>query len=269
MDRNDFFNALWARYCTVAAQPKAINAQFKAHGESVINDHVALRSLAGTTFDLNGIGTLLEKIGYRQLDSYVFPDKYLDARSYYCVDNPNAPKIFVSTLRRGVLSDLAETILNELANALNNAPYQLSTLTQGVCWTPLSYSVFQELAAESEYAAWLSAWGLQANHFTVSVNHLKHFNSLTEVNEWIKSVGFQLNQSGGEIKGSKEVLLAQSATLADRVDYLFGCGQTRVIPSCFYEFAERFSNADGQLFQGFVTANADHIFSSTHLKKTT
>jgi hypothetical protein len=36
------------------------------------------------------------------------------------------------------------------------------------------------------------------------------------------------------------------------------------IPSCFYEFAQRYRLPDGNLYQGFVAANADKIFESTN-----
>jgi hypothetical protein len=264
MDRSTFFDALWSRYRHLTPQADAIQAGLQARGESVRNDHVALRSLAETPFDLDGIEVLLTTIGYQRLDQYVFPDKHLDARSYRCFDDPEAPKIFVSTLRRGVLSSTAEAVLDSCAKGLTKAPVELETLTSGICWQPISHASFQMLASESEYAAWLSAWGLQANHFTVSVNHLQTFQGLAEVNAWIRTCGFSLNQSGGEIKGSAEVLLAQSATVADQLAYRFGCGETHQIPSCFYEFAERFPDASGGLFQGFVTANANHIFDSTN-----
>ncbi len=36
------------------------------------------------------------------------------------------------------------------------------------------------------------------------------------------------------------------------------------IPSCFYEFAKRYPQADGELYTGFVAASADKIFESTN-----
>lgn len=264
MDRTAFFDALWRRYRTLTPQADAIQTGLLGRGEVVINDHIALRSLAQTPFDLDGIERLLQTIGYSGLDQYTFPEKHLDARAYRCVDDPDAPKIFVSTLRRGVLSRDCERELDVVAEGLADAPFALETLTKGPCWSPVSYTTFEQLASESEYAGWLAAWGLQANHFTVSVNALRTLAGLEAVNDWIKSQGFALNQSGGEIKGSAAVLLAQSSTCADHVDYAFGCGTKTSIPSCFYEFAERFPDASGALFQGFVAANATHIFESTH-----
>ena len=105
--------------------------------------------------------------------------------------------------------------------------------------------------------------GLRANHFTISVNHLKHPSSLQEVNALLKQAGFRLNHSGGEIKGSAEALLEQSSTLADRMSMTFAGDDRHEIPTCYYEFAIRYRDREGALFQGFVTASADRIFEST------
>jgi hypothetical protein len=126
----------------------------------------------------------------------------------------------------------------------------------------LPFASYQALREESEYAAWLAAHGYRANHFTVSVNDLPGFDSVAAVNAALKRAGYALNDAGGEIKGSPAVLLEQSSTLADRVPVRFSDGE-QVIPGCFYEFACRYPQADGSLYQGFVEASADKIFEST------
>ncbi|MFP3457566.1 DUF1338 family protein, partial [Psychrobacter sp. SIMBA_152] len=76
---------------------------------------------------------------------------------------------------------------------------------------------------------------------------------------------FALNTSGGEVKGSPEVLLEQSSTLADEYAVTFSDGDMR-IPSCFYEFAIRYPKPDGEIYTGFVAASADKIFESTNAR---
>jgi len=65
------------------------------------------------------------------------------------------------------------------------------------------------------------------------------------------------------IKGLPENQLVQASTLADTARFTFADGQTHEVPTCFYEFAKRYPDAHGQLFQGFVPANANAIFDST------
>lgn len=107
-----------------------------------------------------------------------------------------------------------------------------------------------------------SSFWIWPNHFTVFVNSLTKFDSLSVLNEHIKNHGFKLNSSGGEIKGSKEVLLEQSSTLANTIEVEFSDGKLS-IPACYYEFAKRYPQKDGKLYQGFVAASADKIFEST------
>ena len=38
------------------------------------------------------------------------------------------------------------------------------------------------------------------------------------------------------------------------------------IPGCYYEFAKRYPDSSGQLYQGFVAASADKIFESTDVE---
>jgi hypothetical protein len=95
------------------------------------------------------------------------------------------------------------------------------------------------------------------------VNHLGQTDELSEVNARLKEAGFVLNTSGGEIKGGPEVFLAQSSTMADRAPVSFS-DETAEIPSCFYEFAQRYNMPNGKRYQGFVAASADKIFESTN-----
>jgi len=74
----------------------------------------------------------------------------------------------------------------------------------------------------------------------------------------VKERGFILNSSGGEIKGTTDEGLVQSSTLAEKVKVQFSDGIYEV-PSCYYEFAQRFPGKDGKLFQGFIPESADKM----------
>lgn len=109
------------------------------------------------------------------------------------------------------------------------------------------------------------AFGFRANHFTVFINNLKKFSEVSQVNTFLKENGFRLNSSGGEIKGSKDELLEQSSTMSGLAEVNFKDGK-REIPSCYYEFAKRYPDNSGKLYQGFVAKSADKIFESTNTK---
>jgi len=135
----------------------------------------------------------------------------------------------------------------------------------GRLWENVSYELYQALRAESEYAAWTYVYGVRANHFTVYINSLERFDTIQDVNSFVKESGFKLNSSGGEVKGSPEKLLEQSSTLADMKDMKFTEG-VYSIPTCFYEFARRFKDESGELFLGFHVDSANKIFESTDLE---
>ena len=71
-----------------------------------------------------------------------------------------------------------------------------------------------------------------------------------------------MNESGGVIKGTSSDYLEQASTLANEVEVEFTDG-ARMIPSCYYEFAQRHSMPNGELFNGFIAKSADKIFEST------
>ena len=261
MDRTRFFEALWGDFASIAPQAAAILKRLEEHGEKVQNDHVAFR-----TFNLAPVSLeLLERhvigLGYTLLDEYQFDDKHLRARAYTCA---GSPRIFLSELLCEELSGWAQAIIGQL---LAQVPPGFAAAPQvfwaGRPWAPLTFAEYERLSNESEYAGWLSALGFRPNHFTVSINHLTKLNEVSDVLDFVEEAGYRINSSGGRVKGSREVLLEQGATLADRVPIQFAEGP-RIIPTCYYEFALRHCDHAGRLYEGFVPTSADRIFESTH-----
>ncbi len=258
---DQLFDRLWADYTAITPQAARIHELLVARGERVVNDHVALR-----TFDLPGLEIeVLDRAfvaaGYQPAQSYEFPEKKLHAY-HYEHPQPSRPKLFISALHVNELSSEAGTLVEQLAAQMERgAEAHPMFASSGRHWQ-LDRTTYERLASESEYAAWVAAFGLCANHFTVSVNDLATFSSLAELNEFLVDQGFHLNQAGGAIKGSPRELLEQSSTLADEVDVAMADGSHRV-PSCYVEFARRYPGPDGVLFQGFVPSSANRIFEST------
>ena len=170
------------------------------------------------------------------------------------------PKIFLSELLLEQFSIDLQKIFQEIFQNINLEGQEL--FTGGRSWE-IDFQTYNQLANESEYASWLYVWGFCPNHFTVSVNHLNSYQRLEEVNDLVKQNGFLLNESGGEIKGTPEELLEQSSILADKKYVSFSDGEY-LIPSCYYEFAKRYKDEDGRLYQGFIAKSADKIFESTN-----
>lgn len=63
----------------------------------------------------------------------------------------------------------------------------------------------------------------------MSVNQLDAFEEVKGVNDHLREAGFTINESGGEVKGSPDVLLEQSSTMADKVPVTFTEGTEMII----------------------------------------
>lgn len=257
----NLFENLWDNYLSVTPSAKRVH-QLLETDSRIINDHVAFRTFNIADVNIDKLAQHFIALGYEAAGEYHFEAKKLYAR-HYQHSNPEFPKVFISELLVDQLSDAAQTIIKRLVSQVSaDSVEQEAFLYSGKCWDA-SYAEYQQLLEESEYAAWMAAYGYRANHFTVSVNHLAQFDSVEAVNDALKDAGFTLNTSGGEVKGGADVFLAQSSTMADKASVAFSDG-THDIPSCFYEFALRYPMANGELYQGFVAASADKIFESTN-----
>ncbi|HBX26590.1 MAG TPA: DUF1338 domain-containing protein [Gammaproteobacteria bacterium] len=262
MNRDKFFDSLWKQYISVTPQARGIQSLLLRHGEEVTNDHVAFR-----TFDIQGFGLemvteLVAEIGYERFDSYVFPDKHLRAHAYWVPNEHDVPKIFFSELVCAELDSDSQSIIAEITSPLTGE-LTLKDLVGAYLFKRPTLEQYSRLCDASEYAGWLSTMGYQANHFTVNVNGLRTLDSIDGLIDLLVANQYPLNDVGGVIKGTNSDLLVQASTLADTIRFEFEDGFESDIPSCFYEFAYRFTDSTGQPFQGFIPNSANAIFEST------
>ncbi len=259
---------LWLDYSTLNPQAHRIHALLEARGEvvgqSLRNDHIAFRTFAHPGMDVTAMAAPFLAFGYAPGGRYEFPEKKLTAVHLQHPD-PLNPKIFISQIHPERLSSGARSMLQALINQVPRAFLAREDWCAGGRPWEVDFTAFEALERESEYAAWMSAFGFRANHFTVFANALRTFPDLPSLNLFLKANGFRLNASGGEIKGGPEIFLEQSSTLANEAEATFKEGP-RKVPGCYYEFARRYAMPDGKLFQGFNDKSADKIFESTDRK---
>lgn len=266
MNVGQFFDALWDDYVAMTPQAARIKSAFEQLGETVRNDHVAFRTLALDPIGLEQLEPHVLALGYQRFEPYQFPEKKLNAYGY-TPPQPDLPRIFLSELLVDQLSEPAQAILNRCAAQVDESQVaSADVLWGGRLWDPISWEEYQLLADESEYAAWLATVGIRPNHFTISVTDFQQYTSVEAVLDVVEELGCAVNTSGGRVKGSPAVLLEQGSTMADQLPMPFADGVERSVPTCYYEFAKRYPDADGRLFQGFVAASADKIFESTDAK---
>ena len=234
----------------------------------VQNDHIAFRTFNDPRINIDVLSSIFVQAGYEPKGNYEFPEKRLNARHFEHKGHPlEAPLVFISELKLELFSDFLQGFVNDLLDSIPESRYESKELIyDGTFFGSPSYEKYQKLLKESEYAAWLYINGFRANHFTVRVNGNKHLDSIEKVNAFLKAHGFRINGSGGEIKGSPEILLEQSSIMADKINITFDEGDYQV-PGCYYEFAKRYKDKSGKLFTGFVAKSADKIFESTDNKE--
>lgn len=263
-----FFDNLWQDYISMTPQAEAIANALAEQGEVVQNDHVAFRTFNIGPIQLKHLEPFILAMGYSRYEPYQFPSKKLDAYGYV-PPSPDLPRIFLSELRVEELSDSAQRIVRRLVDQIN--PQEVadaSIFWRGPLWQVPSHEEYEQLAGESEYAAWLSVIGLRCNHFTINVNALVGINDIEQMNRMIEELGFSINEAGGRVKGSAAVLLEQGATKASVQPFTFADGSQHEVTTCYYEFAKRYVDDEGALYQGFVAASADKIFESTDRHQT-
>ncbi len=252
---------LWKDYLDINPSAQYIFNLFIAKGEKIINDHIAFRTYNHPSINIDTLAQVFTPLGYTEKGEYDFKKKKLYAKHFEHA-NAEMPLIFISELQIEEFGSDTQEIIKELIDQIpENFTSHLSFIFSGRPWN-LSYSQYLSLKKVSEYAAWIAAFGFRVNHFTISLKNLNNFHGIEDVNQFLKNHGIQLNDAGGEVKGTRDDYLEQSSTVAYNKETTFSDGN-HVIPACYYEFAMRHKKPDGNLFRGFIAGSADKIFEST------
>jgi hypothetical protein len=276
-----FFNNLWQYFKSKNHQAVQVENYLKSRNIVWCHDHIAFRTFSGECGADSLAEPFINLFGYTKRDIYQFPDKNLSA---FWLEPPHKetdrvdevlPKIFISEYLVEKAPLETKQIIDKYLSTLEYDPLVpcdektlYAFLTTGRPWQRPTYEDYQTLLFTSEYAAWTLVFGYRPNHFTVNVNASGM--TLTEMNSvLITDLKLLMNEFGGMIKGSPEVYLEQSSTMAEQVPVMF---QERLIelPFGFVEFAYRYAlpNKKNDLiytsyYNGFRASNADRIFEST------
>lgn len=253
---------------------------------AVENDHIAFRTLGVPNLGIKSFEKIFLHCGYEKRDPYSFAAKKLDAY-WYSPPKDHYPRIFISELRVDDLSREAASIIKSYTDSVAVDPVDSLDLDDGKAvteflhrplWQTPTWSDYQQLLEESEYAAWVIYNRYYLNHFTIAVHNLPSpYNSIPKFNELLHQAHISLNNSGGEIKISPDELLWQSSSVAALVDATFADGDVHPIAGSYVEFAERKVKPEFRAIQnperchrreGFEASNADKIFESTFTTQT-
>jgi hypothetical protein len=259
----ELLDALWRDYVASTPQAERIHELLTQRGESLCNDHVALRTYGAPGIGIDALARSFEALGWRPRERYRFRDAHLRAR-YWQHDDPTLPKVLLSELVLGELSPGAQAVIDALLAQLPPGFGEREDLAwAGRPWS-VTYAAYLALLAESEYAGWVAAFGFRVNHFTVDISSLPTFPDLEALDAYLIEHGEALDDCGGAIKGSRADRLERLSTRADSIAVAFADTTAR-IPSCSYEFVRRYLLPSGELFHGFVRAGTGKIFESTEV----
>ncbi|CAH1431688.1 unnamed protein product [Lactuca virosa] len=252
-------------------------------------DHIAYRTFGVNGYGIDSISKFFLDFGYTQREELRFPKKKLKAL-WFSPPNVSSinggsgvhgplPRIFISELLVDQMSLQAQEIIRKYTG-LSGAGHKHTVLSSALgclTWPKPSHDEFQQLASESEYAAWTLVNGYMVNHVTISTHRLKsRLKNIKNFNEFIEDKGFKLNSEGGVLKVSPDALLLQSSTVADSIPFEFSDGIKESVPCSYIEFAERivlpeYKDLPEDKVQevhrrdGFEVGNADKIFESTSM----
>jgi hypothetical protein len=263
MNYQQIFDRLWKNYSSQNPSVQEVFDLFVQNGEQPLNDHIAFRTFNDPRIGIGKLARVFLEAGYVEKGEYHFEEKKLFAKHYEHSTDRDAPRVFISELKLEEFGEelqaLARACVDSIPEELLDSP---ELIFSGVQWGVPEFAVYEKLRAQSEYAGWFYANGFCANHFTVSINSLRSMKTVEEVNEFLKKNNFLINQAGGEVKGMPAELLQQSSTKAGFIQAKFAEGVFE-IPGCYYEFALRYPDENGQLYNGFIAKSADKIFEST------
>ena len=261
-----------------------IESNIISNQSEIVNDHIAFRTMGVEFLGIQSLEKIFLHHGYVKKDFYSFKTKKLNA-FWYSHSDENMPRIFISELKVNDLSENSRKIISKYTDQvtedpvdkldLSNANDVISFLSNPL-WSLPSLNDFNDLLKETEYGSWVIYNRYYLNHYTISVHELiDQYNTLEKFNAFVTKIGIKLNDSGGVIKESKDGLLLQSSSVANKVKANFNEGSS-LISGSYVEFAERrilpkYSNVSEikpiHRREGFEASNADKIFESTYTKQ--
>lgn len=238
-------NLLWERY---AAEVPYARTFVQLSGGRFQNDHVALRSLRRPGSGIGLFERVFERLGWRRAGEYTFPDAHLAAIH---MSHPDGlPRVFISELKAEELSPRARELLAALPE---DVPAPTDSLEALAAWfaapPPPDEAALLELEKESQYGAWLLAFGRKVNHFTGAVD---------DVEAWQRRMREAGVPMKAEIEGAPGTSLRQTATHAAPLPVALQGGGSRPWPYAYFEIAQRAPGMDG-----FLGPQARALFDMT------
>jgi hypothetical protein len=161
---DDLLERLWDDYRSLNPQAGAIHHLLESRGESVVNDHIALRTYNDPRIGLEALSAPFLRYGYIPKGDYSFPEKKLEARHF---EHPkgNLPRVFISELKLGEFSDGLQSTAKRLIDQMpGDLPGRWDFPVAGRPWN-VSWSDYELLRKEASTAR---GWRRSVSERTIS-----------------------------------------------------------------------------------------------------
>jgi hypothetical protein len=292
---------LWQEYSARVNHACTYQQMITAAGGTVVNDHIAFRSLrllvdspqGEVNLGIDYLAKLAEALGYVAAGEYTFAQTHLYARHYRHPQQEefNLPKLFISEL---IVDELPPNIAQLISKTVSSIPNELTsppTLLQKDGnietiakqlqqvfirpWQPPQHSVVEEVNQVTQYGAWVLLHGYAVNHFTGYINdqNTPEYPDIETTADGLANLGVPMK---AEIEGNVACGLRQTATQAatEMVTVLDDNNGAEIqIPwtYAYYEIAQRYlidvEPGKQILFDAFLGSNAQQLFEMTRLSK--
>ena len=299
--RNALIKKLWEKYRLSVDHAALVDHHLKTiTGRTIILDHFALIDLPSAHTGIPTLSAIFSEIGFTQCGADYLPDKQNDFIWMASIDAPGQPAELA--LPQVVLADfrleelpppIKKIILQYTAyikpSPINEIKKQIRQLSDGDCnaieavvdliygyimkkdWPLPTIKEFRTVQEYNELLAWVLVFGSIPNHFAASMHFSHpHFQQLDDLNAFLRDkLNITLNTIDGEIKGSREMGIRQSSTLAPSQKIALSDGEI-MIPSQFMEFVWRFSMNEknpvywDDYYTGFIAKNANRVVESLY-----
>ncbi|ESQ29705.1 hypothetical protein EUTSA_v10023603mg [Eutrema salsugineum] len=249
--RNVFENIL-KTYLTMNPTAKTIWELVQSvDNEKICYDHFTFQTLKVEGYGIDSLSSFFMDYGYKIGDGLDFPTKKLRVLTFsppdvYVPDdghglgNGPLPRPVISELLVDELSLESQEIIRKYLKPEGGKQAVISSTLGSLIWEKPTSSDFNQLAKESEFAAWVLIHGYTMNHLAFSVHRLKHrFSDINCIKEYLEEKEFELNSDGGVLKVSKDGLLLQVSSISERLEVKFADGVTETIPASYIEFTQR------------------------------
>ncbi|KAL0800051.1 hypothetical protein Bca101_055226 [Brassica carinata] len=219
--------------------------------EKVCYDHFTFQTFKVEGYGIESLSSFFMDYGYKAEGGLDFPTKKLRVLTFsppdiYVPDdghglgNGPLPRLVIAELLVDELTPESQEIIRKYLKPNGGKQAVLSSTLGSLIWEKPTSTDFQQLAKESEFAAWVLIHGYMMNHLAFSVHRLKHqFSDIKCIKEYLEEKGFELNNDGGILKVSQDGLLLQVSSISEKITVEFADGVTETIPASYIEFTQR------------------------------